>query len=145
MKALGEAESPPIHFSFDGLIANTENSHRMLEWVLDRHGASVQQQVVEALSRRYFTEAQNLGDLTVLVDAAAECCDTGGLLEFLQDGLRCRNLAEVSMQLVEQNTVMGVPHFVIGGKYHVPGAQDFDVCVRLLLRAVEREQAQAKL
>lgn len=89
MQQLGEKESPPIRFSYGGDIADTLDSHRLLDWALETYGADVQARVVEALSTRYFERELSVGDHTVLVDAAREggarpaalvlchmCCET---------------------------------------------------------------------
>lgn len=72
MSHLGAEESPPIRFSYGGTIANSMDSHRLLDWVLKEHGPEVQGRVVEHLSRKYFEQERCIGDHRVLVEAAEE-------------------------------------------------------------------------
>merc|ERR1711934_1348358 len=67
MKRVGEGEG--IAFSYGGLIGNTLDSHRMIEWSA-RFGK--QNEMVEELFSRYFEQEQNMGDRRVLAEAAAK-------------------------------------------------------------------------
>ena len=67
-------ESEGIQFVFDRIARtpNTVDSHRLIEFAGQR---GAQDQVVEALFRRYFEQGEDIGDRTVLEAAAVD----GGL------------------------------------------------------------------
>ena len=65
----GEAEG--IHFAFDRIerTPNTLDAHRLI-WLADKEG--VQDAVVEALFRAYFTEGRDISNRQTLIDVVAE-------------------------------------------------------------------------
>jgi predicted DsbA family dithiol-disulfide isomerase len=67
--AVGQSEG--IHFAFDriGRTPNTLDAHRLIG-LAERQG--VQDAVVEALFRAYFTEGRDIGNRQTLLDMAAE-------------------------------------------------------------------------
>src|SRR2546426_1052263 len=69
MAAAGEAEG--IHFSFDRTerTPNTLDAHRLI-WLADQQG--IQDAVMEALFRAYFTEGRDISDRQTLLDVVAE-------------------------------------------------------------------------
>ena len=69
MVAVGEAEG--IHFALDKIerTPNTRDAHRLI-WLADKEG--VQDAVVEALFRAYFTEGRDISNHQTLLDVVAE-------------------------------------------------------------------------
>ena len=67
--AVGKAEG--IHFAFDRIerTPNTLDAHRLI-WLADKEG--VQDAVVEALFRAYFTEGRDISNRQTLLDVVAE-------------------------------------------------------------------------
>src|SRR5262249_55019338 len=67
--AAGEADG--IHFAFDRIerTPNTLDAHRLI-WLAERQG--VQDSVVEALFRAYFTEGRDISSRQPLLDVVAE-------------------------------------------------------------------------
>src|SRR5438477_3645956 len=67
--AVGKEEG--IHFAFDRIerTPNTLDAHRLI-WLADKEG--VQDAVVEAVFRAYFTEGRDISRTAVLLDVAAE-------------------------------------------------------------------------
>ena len=80
----GEAEG--IQFVFDRIARtpNTVDSHRLIEYAGQQ---GVQDQVVEALFRRYFEQGEDIGDRAVL----AACGVDGGLDEDAVEGFPGRH------------------------------------------------------
>src|SRR3984957_19117775 len=64
---VGEAED--IHFTFDRIerTPNTLDAHRLI-WLADKEG--VQDAIVEAVFRAYFTEGRDISDLPTLLSVA---------------------------------------------------------------------------
>src|SRR4029077_18382718 len=67
--AVGETEG--IHFAFDRIerTPNTLDAHQLI-WLADKEG--VQDAVVEALFRAYFTDGRDISNRQTLIDVVAE-------------------------------------------------------------------------
>lgn len=112
MKAVGNTCG--IRFSYKGKIANTLNSHKLLELSLEKGGPALQDKVVENLFSAYFEKEENLGDIGVLTKAA----EAAGISE--EDAKTYLNSKEgeekVKSQLLywrSKYNIMGVPLFVL--------------------------------
>lgn len=118
--AAGEAEG--IDFAFDriGRTPNTIDAHRLIALAGDR---GVQDAVVEAYFRGYFTEGRDLSDRDSLLDLAVRAGLHGGRAESLLDsdeGLESLRAAE------EQSRRLGVqcvPFFIVNCQVSISGAQ----------------------
>ena len=118
--AAGEAEG--IAFAFDriGRTPNTLDAHRLIALAGEQ---GVQDAVVEAFFRGYFTEGRDLGDRGTLLDLAAEAGLDRGRAESLlggDEGLESLRAAEGQSRRLG---VQGVPFFVINGEVAISGAQ----------------------
>jgi predicted DsbA family dithiol-disulfide isomerase len=118
--AAGEAEG--IAFAFDriGRTPNTLDAHRLIALAGEQ---GVQDALVEAFFRGYFTEGRDIGDRGTLLDLAAEAGLDRGRAESLlggDEGLDSLRGAEVQARRIG---VQGVPFFVINGEVALSGAQ----------------------
>jgi predicted DsbA family dithiol-disulfide isomerase len=118
--AVGETEG--IHFAFDRIerTPNTLDAHRLI-WLADKEG--VQDAVVEALFRAYFTDGRDISNRQTLIDVVAESGLDRGKAEGVlncDDGLEAVREAD---QLARQFRVEGVPFFVVNGRLTLSGAQ----------------------
>ncbi len=100
---------------------NTINSHKLV----DRAGKEgCQDAVVEILFQAYFQDGKDIGDLDVLVAAAAEAGMNAEsirtYLESDEDVERVRNEDMTARQM----GVQGVPCFIFNRKYAISGAQE---------------------
>jgi predicted DsbA family dithiol-disulfide isomerase len=100
---------------------NTFDAHRLI-WLAEREG--VQDAVVEAVFRAYFTEGRDISRSAVLLDVVAE----GGLDRkraetFLNsdEGLAAIRAAE---EQARRGGVQGVPYFLINGTLALSGARE---------------------
>ena len=123
-------ESEGIQFVFDRIARtpNTVDSHRLIEFAGQR---GAQDQVVEALFRRYFEQGEDIGDRTVLEAAAVD----GGLNKdevrrFLAGSDGAEHVRRES-EAASRMGVSGVPCFIFEGRYAVSGAQPPDVFERV--------------
>jgi len=121
--AVGESEG--IHFTFDRIerTPNTVDAHRLI-WLADKH--SVQDAVVEALFRAYFTEGRDIGNRQTLIDVVAEAGLDREQAEALlncDDGLEAIKEAN---DLAQRFRVDGVPFFIANNKVTLSGAQPQD-------------------
>ncbi len=91
---------------------NTIDAHRLV-WLAGQHG--VQDAVMEAVFRRYFTEGADIGDAAVLVEAAAE----GGLDADAARALLAGDALEAEVRATDRQArqagVNGVPSFFLDG------------------------------
>ena len=124
----GEAEG--IQFVFDRIARtpNTVDSHRLIEYAGQQ---GVQDQVVEALFRRYFEQGEDIGDGSVLAAAGVD----GGLdeeaVESFLAGTEGAEHVRRESEAASRMGISGVPCFIFEGKYAVSGAQPPDVFERV--------------
>lgn len=132
--AVGAAEGIPFAFDRIQRTPNTFDSHRLI-WLAQREG--IQDAVVEALFRSYFTEGLDISDRQILLDIAS----TVGLPQvdrFLDsdDGVEAVHQEE---REVRQRGISGVPFFIINSDRGISGAQPAEA----LLAAFEQALALA--
>ena len=121
--AVGEAEG--IHFAFDRIerTPNTFEAHRLV-WLADKEG--VQDAVVEALFRAYFTEGRDISHRQTLLDVVADAGLERQRAEAVlnsDDGMEA--IKEVE-GLSRRFRVDGVPFFIVNNKITLSGAQPPD-------------------
>ncbi len=141
LREAGQGEGIELAFERIRRTPNTVDAHRLI-W----HGAQQGRQfeVVDALFKAYFTDGQDIGDRTVLAEAAARAgLDASAARRFLDGD---EGLAEVEEEesVGRSFGIDGVPFFVLAGKYGVSGAQPADVLVNVIERVVELEQQAAR-
>src|SRR6266478_1638686 len=115
MVAVGETEG--IHFAFDRTerTPNTLDAHRLI-WLADKQG--VQDAVVEALFRAYFTDGRDIGQRRTLLDVVAEA----GLDREQADGVLDGDEG-IEDDQARRFRVDGVPFFIVNGEVMLSGAQ----------------------
>jgi predicted DsbA family dithiol-disulfide isomerase len=130
---VGKAEG--IDFAFDKIerTPNTLDPHRLI-WLADKEG--VQDAVVEALFRAYFTEGRDISKRQTLLDVVAEAgldrANAEGVLNG-DDGLKELKEAE---QLAQRLRVEGVPFFIINRQITLSGAQQPDAFLEAFRQAI---------
>ena len=123
-----------IHFAFDrvGRTPNTLDAHRLV-WLADAEG--VQDAVVEALFRAYFTDGRDIGARPTLLDVVAEAgLDRGKAEGVLTSGGGQEAIREAD-ELARRVRVEGVPFFVINGRVALSGAQPPDAFLAAFTQA----------
>ncbi|MDZ4088734.1 MAG: DsbA family oxidoreductase [Tabrizicola sp.] len=101
-------------------MPNTLNAHRVIHWAGIE---GVQQVVVDALMRAYWTEGRDIGDLPTLADIAGENgMDRAATLRLLQSDADADDI-QARDQDARQKGVNAVPTFLIAQQYVVSGAQ----------------------
>ena len=136
----GEGEG--IQFAFDRIARtpNTVDSHRLIEYAGQR---GAQDQVVEALFRRYFEQGEDIGDRAVLEAAGVDGgLDEAEVRQFLTGSEGVDHVREES-EAASRMGISGVPCFIFEGKYAISGAQPPDVFERVfeLAAAVNRDDS----
>ncbi len=133
-----EAREVGLEFDFAAMeyMPNTRLAHRLLAAAGAQ--ARVQHELAEVLFRYYFCEGRHVGDPDVLADAAVEVgMDERAVRNLLAGD---EGIAELDRQLERgiELGVSGVPCFLLGGAFMLPGAQTTDVIESFIVRAKER-------
>jgi predicted DsbA family dithiol-disulfide isomerase len=118
--AVGEAEG--IRFAFDRIerTPNTLDAHRLI-WMADQQG--IQDAIMEALFRAYFTEGRDISNRQTLIDVVAEAgLDRQRAEAVLKNDEGLEAIKEAG-ELSRRHRVDGVPFFIINGKITLGGAQ----------------------
>jgi predicted DsbA family dithiol-disulfide isomerase len=120
MVAVGETEG--IHFAFDRneRTPNTLDAHRLI-WLADKHG--VQDAVVEALFRAYFTEGRDISNRQTLIDVVAEAGLDRDQAEGVLNSDEGMGAISVAHEQSRRIGVEGVPFFIVNEKVTLSGAQ----------------------
>ena len=120
-----------IAFAFEKITRtpNTLNAHRVIRW---SHSLGVQNELVEALFKRYFIDGVDIGKTKMLATIANEVGMDPELVEELLDSDADRESVEREDTMARKIGINGVPTFLIGGKVLVNGAQDAEHLVRVI-------------
>jgi predicted DsbA family dithiol-disulfide isomerase len=121
--AVGEAEG--IHFAFDRIerTPNTLDAHRLIR-LADKEG--VQDALVEALFRAYFTDGRDIGERRALTAVVAEAGVDRNEAEAVLESDDGQDAFEEAGEQARRFRVDGVPFFIIDGKITLSGAQSPD-------------------
>jgi predicted DsbA family dithiol-disulfide isomerase len=130
------AATAGLEFRMDrALRANTLLAHRLL-WFAEPRG--VQHELKERLLRAYFVDGLHVGDPEVLRDLAAEVGLDAAEVERFLAGHEGAHEVHEQMARASELGITGVPTFVVGGRFSIPGAQEPDVFVNVLGRLLDR-------
>lgn len=122
VREAGSADNIPFDFEAIEVSANTLDAHRLVRWA-GSLGSETQNHVVDALFRMYFEDGRNIGDDTVLLEAATAAGMDPAIVEPLLKGEADRAEVSAEIELAREMGVTGVPCFIIDNKYAVMGAQ----------------------
>jgi predicted DsbA family dithiol-disulfide isomerase len=140
-----EAEDVGLEFDFGAMqvMPNTRMAHRLLSYsgnqAKSATGTDGQQHLLaEVLFRYYFCDGRDVGDLEELVCAASEAGLPGDeVREYLKSDAGEDELINDLDRAVELG-VSGVPCYLLGGSFQLPGAQTTQVISQFVQRAKQR-------
>ena len=133
------AAADDIEFNMDiALRANTILAHRALHWALEHHGAVTQAIFKERLMKAYFTDGLDVGNADVIAQCANEINLDGKTIRAWLDTNEGFDAVQEDLQGAAMREITAVPSFVIDDRFLIPGAQDVDVFVNVLERALTR-------
>lgn len=120
MVAVGETEG--IHFACDRMerTPNTLDAHRLI-WLADQQG--IQDAVMEALFRAYFSQGRDISNRQTLIDVVAKAGLDRDRAEAVLNGDEGMEAIKEAEGMSRQHRVDGVPFFIINGKITLGGAQ----------------------
>ncbi len=140
VRQAGEQEDIPFAFDRIARTPNTLRSHQLLTFAATQGD---QDPVVERLFNAYFLEGQDIGDIEVLVQAAADAgLDTAAARDYLEND---RGLAEAfgEDRQAREAGIQGVPTFIVNGRYALSGAQEPEVLFQLFDLAREDTEPES--
>jgi predicted DsbA family dithiol-disulfide isomerase len=131
--AAGAAEG--IRFAFDRIerTPNTIDAHRLI-WLADQEG--VQDAVVEALFRAYFTEGRDISNRERLIDVVAEAGLDRHWAESVLNSDEGMDALKAADERVRRFRVDSVPFFVVNDAITLSGAQVPDAFVAAFNQAL---------
>ena len=111
-----------VAFRFDRVqLGNTFDAHRLAQAA---RGSECEDSLVEMLFAARFTEGRQLSDHEVLRDVAASAGLDEHITEKVLAGEAYADAVRADEAAAQELGVAGVPYFLIGGTWPVPGAQD---------------------
>jgi predicted DsbA family dithiol-disulfide isomerase len=117
----GRGEGIPFVFDKIARTPNTLDAHRLI-WLAEQDG--VQDAVVEAVFRAYFTSGQDITNVSTLLNVVSEA----GLDRSRAEGLLSGNGGVAAIRAAEEQAhrsrVRGVPFYVINGTLALSGARE---------------------
>lgn len=129
LQKAGEKEGVPFHFDRILNTPNTVDSHRLIAYA---GRAGLQNDIVDALFKGYFSFGRDIGDPEILSDIAAESgLDRAETLEYLTSETD-RDMILAEDDMVRDLGVNGVPCYIIDRKYAISGAQSPEVFMQVL-------------
>jgi predicted DsbA family dithiol-disulfide isomerase len=129
----GRAEGIQFDFKKAGNVFNTFNGHRLI-WLAGEYG--VQEQVVNALFKAYFTEGKNVNDTDLLTEIGVASGIPASKLEGFFSSEEGKKEVRQMEQFAQAAGVTGVPAFVINDKYLVKGAQPAETFLNVFPQVV---------
>jgi predicted DsbA family dithiol-disulfide isomerase len=133
LTAMAAAEALDFHFE-RAQPGNTFDAHRLLHFARTV-GATMQAALKERLMVAYFTEGAAIGEGVTLLRLATEVGLDAEECAGVLAGDRYADEVRADEREALELGVTGVPFFVIGGRFGIPGAQDPDTILSLLRRA----------
>ena len=118
--AVGKDEG--VLFDFDRMerTPNTLDAHRLI-WLADKQG--VQDAVVEALFRAYFTEGRDISNQQTLLEVVVEAGLDRSKAEAVLKGDKGMEAIKEAGELSQRFQVDSVPFFIVNGEITLSGAQ----------------------
>jgi predicted DsbA family dithiol-disulfide isomerase len=126
-----------IDFAFNRIerSPNTLDAHRLIRW---SQSAGKQNDIVERIFRDFFIEGRDLGQRSVLVEAAAAVGMEPDLIVRLLDGDADTEAVREEIATAQRLGVTGVPFFIFAGRFGMPGAQPAEVLTNAIRQAAEK-------
>ena len=130
-------------FDFDRVrLGNTFDAHRLTEAV---RGSAWEAPLVRQLFAARFSEGRQLSDHRVLEEIARSVGLPAALTEEVLGGPAYGDEVRADEAAATELGVTGVPYFLIGGAWPVPGAQDVETLGVVLQRAWSRVEPLSRV
>ncbi|MBE6054579.1 MAG: DsbA family oxidoreductase [Clostridium sartagoforme] len=140
---VNQAKTLGLEYNFDDLVlTNSFDAHRITHYAKD-FGKNVE--MTEALFKAYFTDSKNISDFNIL----GELAESIGLNK--EDAIRFLNSDKYKTEVREDELlarnygISSVPTFIFNEKFKVTGAQQEEIFLMALNKAIEEENIDVKL
>ena len=123
-----------IDFAFEHIerSPNTLDAHRLIRW---SQSAGKQNGIVERLFRDFFIEGRDLGNRSVLIEAAGAAGMEPDVVARLLEGDADKESVREEIATAQRLGVTGVPFFIFAGQFSLPGAQPPEVLAGAIRKA----------
>ena len=139
---MGRAAGLDFHYA-ETRYTNTFDAHRLTKLV-QKKDAGLADRLQERLYKAYFSEGLELADHAVLTRIAVEeGMDDGEVKQLLESDLYADDV-RLDEREAQRYGVQGVPYFVVGNKYAIPGALPVESMERVLKNVLDEEAKAAK-
>jgi predicted DsbA family dithiol-disulfide isomerase len=129
IRRAGEAEGITFAFARIERTPNTVTAHRLLRFAARMGRADA---VMDGLFAAYFLEGRDIGERAELAAiATAARCDADAVATYLE-GDEDRDAVLAEDAAARAAGIGGVPHFIVAGRYQLPGAQSPEVIARTI-------------
>jgi predicted DsbA family dithiol-disulfide isomerase len=137
IKDIGQSLGIDFRHSDESRIYNSHKAHQLLTWAAE---SGRQTALKLALFKAYFTDQLAIDDDEVLLDIVEQAgLDADEAEDVLSSG-RYADAVDAEVSYWHDQNVIGVPAFVVNGKYMIPGAQDAETFAQVLGRVLERQE-----
>jgi predicted DsbA family dithiol-disulfide isomerase len=138
LQQLGAELGIAFNFGDDSRIVNTFAAHQLLDWAGTK---GLQHPLKLALFEAHFSKAQDVSDVDVLAEVAAQVgLDKTEAHEVLRDQTHAETVRN-KQQFWTSRGISGVPSIVFGEKYLLTGAQGAQTYAQMLRRTVAEDAA----
>ncbi len=126
VKDAGKASGIDFRFDLMAISPNTLDAHRLIRWSggVDEE---TQDRLVKRLFEMFFIEGKNIGDHSILIDAAKAAGMDSRIVADLLATDDDKTAVQQEISNAQSMGVSGVPFFIVGGKYGISGAQPPEV------------------
>jgi predicted DsbA family dithiol-disulfide isomerase len=131
---VGQSEGIPFAFERIERTPNTLDAHRLIG-LADKEG--IQDAVVEALFRAYFTKGRDINQRRTLLDVVADAGLDRGKAEAMLNGADGLEAIKGADEVSRRFRVEGVPFFIVNGTLTLSGAQPPDRLLEAFRQAVD--------
>ncbi len=127
-----------IAFAFDRIerAPNTLDAHRLIHWAA---AEGLGEQAVDHLFKLYFEDGEDIGDRTVLANAAEAIGLDGSEIRDRLDADTDVEAVKAEIEEAGRIGVTGVPFYILAGKYAISGAQPTEVFTGAIRQVATRE------
>ena len=140
---MGRAAGLDFHYS-ETRYTNTFDAHRLTK-LAGQKSPELADRLQERLYKAYFTEGLELADHAVLTRIAIEEGMDPSEVKQLLESERYADDVRLDEREAQRYGVHGVPYFVVGNKYAIPGALPVESMERVLKTVLDEEESAAKV
>ncbi len=128
-----------IDFKFGNIFRrpNTLNAHRLIKWAQNNEDTGTE--AAEKLFMAFFTEGEDIGDISVLTRVAEEVGLDADLTKSLLEGDQDAKAVQEEIMFFRGLGISGVPTFIYNGQFAIQGAQDPQNHLDAMKKAAEIE------